>query len=74
MTLLWRILVLLALIMVPISALSRSVVDETNTTIEIPDHIERVAAAGPPASVFLYSLAPDLMLGWSNVWSERTDQ
>lgn len=72
MTSLWRILVLLALIMVPISALSRTVVDETNTTIEIPNHIERVAAAGPPASVFLYSLTPDLMLGWSNGWSETT--
>jgi iron complex transport system substrate-binding protein len=30
----------------------------------VPDRIERVFAAGPPASVLLYVLAPDRMVGW----------
>ena len=31
----------------------------------IPDRIERVMAAGPPASVVLYVLAPEKMIGWT---------
>lgn len=31
----------------------------------VPDHIERVMAAGPPASVVLYVLAPEKMIGWT---------
>ena len=30
----------------------------------MPDRIERVFAAGPPASVLLYVLAPERMIGW----------
>ena len=30
----------------------------------MPDRIERVFAAGPPAMVLLYVLAPDRMIGW----------
>jgi iron complex transport system substrate-binding protein len=32
----------------------------------VPDRIERVFAAGPPASILLYILAPDRMTGWPN--------
>src|SRR5262249_18396049 len=31
----------------------------------IPDRVERVMAAGPPASVVLYVLAPEKMIGWT---------
>jgi iron complex transport system substrate-binding protein len=31
----------------------------------IPDKVERVMAAGPPASVVLYVLAPEKMIGWT---------
>jgi iron complex transport system substrate-binding protein len=31
----------------------------------VPDHIERVMAAGPSASVLLYMLAPEKMIGWN---------
>ena len=31
---------------------------------EIPDRISRVLAAGPPASILLYTLAPEKMIGW----------
>jgi iron complex transport system substrate-binding protein len=30
----------------------------------VPDHIERVQAAGPPATVLLYVLAPEKLIGW----------
>ena len=30
----------------------------------VPDHVERVFAAGPPASATLYVVAPDKLLGW----------
>jgi iron complex transport system substrate-binding protein len=32
--------------------------------VELPERVERVYAAGPPASILLYVLAPDLMTGW----------
>ena len=39
-------------------------VDDAGRSVEIPERIERVMAAGPPASVLLYALAPDRMVGW----------
>jgi len=40
------------------------VADATGRTIKIPDKIDRVMAAGPPASTVLYVLAPEKMIGW----------
>ena len=31
----------------------------------LPDRVERVFAAGPPASVLVYVLAPEKLAGWS---------
>ena len=39
-------------------------VDDAGRTVELPRRLERVMAAGPPASVLLYALAPDRMVGW----------
>ena len=39
--------------------------DAAGRTIAIPDRIERVFAAGPPAAILLYTFAPDLLLGWT---------
>ncbi len=46
------------------SAQTRTFVDGAGRTVEVPERIERVMAAGPPASVLLYALAPDRMAGW----------
>lgn len=46
------------------AAAARPFTDAAGRTVEIPDTVERVLAAGPPASVLLYTLAPDLMAGW----------
>jgi iron complex transport system substrate-binding protein len=53
---------LLMLIAAP--ALGRSVTDSAGRTVQIPDTIRRVFAAGPPASTLLYVLAPQDMIGW----------
>lgn len=45
-------------------AVARPFTDAAGRTVEIPEKVERVLAAGPPASVLLYTLAPDLMAGW----------
>ena len=41
-----------------------SVMDATGRTITAPEHVLRVYPAGPPAAVELYTLAPDLLIGW----------
>jgi iron complex transport system substrate-binding protein len=46
------------------AALARPVTDSAGRTVEVPDHITRVFAAGPPASTMLYVLAPQEMAGW----------
>jgi iron complex transport system substrate-binding protein len=33
-------------------------------TVQVPDRIERVMPAGPPAAVLLYTIAPEKMIGW----------
>ena len=43
---------------------SRTVTDAAGRRVEVPDRIERVLAAGPPAAVLLYTLAPRKMIGW----------
>lgn len=67
----WRFIVLLICLSVSFTAKSREIVDATGQSIDVPDHIERVIAAGPPAAIFLYSLAPDLMLGWPSRFNDK---
>ena len=43
---------------------AREIVDATGRTVTIPDAPARVFAAGPPASVLLYAVAPETMVGW----------
>ena len=56
-------LVLLAVIT---CAEARTVTDSAGRTVEVPDRIDKVFAAGPPASILLYILAPEKMTGWPN--------
>jgi len=43
----------------------RVFVDGAGRRVEVPSSVRRVFAAGGPASVFVYSLAPDTLLGWT---------
>ena len=45
-------------------AQARTVTDAAGRRVAVPDRIERVLAAGPPAAVLLYTLAPKTMIGW----------
>jgi iron complex transport system substrate-binding protein len=43
---------------------ARIVTDSAGRRVEVPHEIARVLAAGPPASILLYTLAPEKMVGW----------
>ena len=55
-------LLLILMSAAPVSA--RTVTDSAGRKVEIPDRVEKVFAAGPPASILLYILAPEKMTGW----------
>jgi iron complex transport system substrate-binding protein len=71
---------LLALLLVyagrPASAeeLTRIATDSAGRRVEIPGQISRVLAAGPPASILLYTLAPEKMIGWVRTPSPAEQQ
>src|SRR5262245_44336222 len=46
------------------TAKARTVTDSASRKVDVPDRVERVFAAGPPASILLYVLAPQVMTGW----------
>ncbi|MBK1661831.1 ABC transporter substrate-binding protein [Paracraurococcus ruber] len=45
-------------------SLAREVADATGRRIAVPDRVARVLAAGPPAAILLWSLAPEMLAGW----------
>lgn len=45
-------------------AAARTVVDSAGRRVEVPDKVARVVAAGPPAAVLIYVVAPETMIGW----------
>jgi iron complex transport system substrate-binding protein len=57
-----------ALALVPRASLAqarREIVDSAGRKVMIPVRVERVFAAGPPASVLAFAIAPDKLLGWT---------
>jgi iron complex transport system substrate-binding protein len=53
-----------AALLAPATARGANVVDGAGRTVPIPDKVSHVFPAGPPAAIMLYTLAPDLLLGW----------
>jgi len=53
-----------ASLIAPRGARAATVTDATGRAIEIPARVTRVFPAGPPAAILLYTLAPELLLGW----------
>lgn len=43
----------------------RIFVDSGGRAVPVPERIERVYAAGPPAAIVLYTLAPEKLIGWT---------
>lgn len=56
--------VVAAFVLAATPTLARSVTDSAGRTVEVPDTVRRVFAAGPPAAVLLYALAPQALAGW----------
>lgn len=50
------------LVAAPVDA--RTVTDSAGRAVNVPDRISKVMAAGPPASVVVYCLVPQAMVGW----------
>jgi len=48
---------------VPAAALEFT--DSLGRTVTVPDTVEHVLAAGPPAAVAIYTVAPEKLLGWA---------
>ena len=55
---------LAATLLAPRRARAASVTDGAGRTVPVPARVERVFPAGPPAAIFLYTLAPELLIGW----------
>ena len=48
----------------PCRARAASVTDGAGRAVPVPERVTRVFPAGPPAAIFLYTLAPELLIGW----------
>lgn len=53
-----------ASLLAPRYARAATVSDSAGRTVPVPARVERVFPAGPPAAILLYTLAPDLLIGW----------
>ncbi len=53
-----------AAILAPRHARAATVSDGAGRAVPVPARVERVFPAGPPAAIMLYTLAPELLLGW----------
>jgi iron complex transport system substrate-binding protein len=50
----------------------RRITDDAGRQVAVPAQVKRVYAAGPPASIFVYAVAPDKLIGWTR--SMRPDE
>ncbi len=55
------------LALAPRPAQARPFTNSGGRQVEVPDKVERVFPAGPPASLTLFTVAPEKMLGWTRM-------
>ena len=53
-----------AALLAPWRVQAATVSDSAGRTVPVPARVERIFPAGPPAAIFLYTLAPHLLIGW----------
>jgi iron complex transport system substrate-binding protein len=53
-----------ALALPALAQTAATVTDGAGRSVPVPRKVERVFPAGPPAAIQVYTLAPDLLLGW----------
>lgn len=63
---------LAALAATPALGQAPTIRDGANRTVPLPANVARVFPAGPPAAILLYTLAPDLMIGWPRALTAET--
>src|SRR6187549_2425834 len=51
-------------VLAPRAGNAASVSDGAGRAVPVPARVERVFPAGPPAAILLYTLAPELLIGW----------
>src|SRR5688572_1926040 len=49
---------------------SRIVSDGAGRKVTIPRRVERIYAGGPPASILVFAVAPDKLIGWTSAWRD----
>ncbi len=57
-----RVLAALAALVSLAAVAARDFVDDAGRRVTLPDKVERVYAAGPPASALVFAIAPDNLL------------
>ncbi len=67
----FRLIGILLLIATALPASARMVTDSAGRVVEIPDRVETVFAAGPPASILVYIVQPDALTGWPRALREE---
>jgi iron complex transport system substrate-binding protein len=53
---------------------TRTLTDSADRKVAIPRRVERIYAAGPPASILVFAIAPDKLIGWTSAWREAERQ
>ena len=61
-----------AALVAPTDARAESVTDSAGRAVPVPAQVTRVFPAGPPAAITLYTIAPDLLIGWPR--ANRADE
>ncbi|HEY8243636.1 MAG TPA: iron ABC transporter substrate-binding protein, partial [Casimicrobiaceae bacterium] len=44
---------------------AREVVDDAGRKVRVPARAARIFASGPPASILVFAVAPDALIGWT---------
>jgi iron complex transport system substrate-binding protein len=57
-------LLLLLLTILALPAQARTITDSAGRVVDIPDEVNTVFAAGPPASILVYIMKPEALTGW----------
>ena len=55
-----------AALLAPGIARADTITDDAGRAVRVAPNAKRVFPAGPPAEILIYSLAPELLIGWSN--------
>ena len=53
-----------AALLTPGTSHGAAATDGAGRSVPVPDKVARVFPAGPPAAIFTYTLAPELLIGW----------